>query len=238
MALRIAILACNVFELELRELMRDRPHVVRLDLMDWGLHNEPKRMPEALRSRIAEIERDHRVQAIALAYGVCSRGTEGVGATRVPVVMPRAHDCIPVLVGSRERHAAYVKDHPGTYWYSPGWNKHHLAPGPDRYAALHARYVQEYGEDNADFLLEQEQTWLSSYNRATYVHLAIGTTQRDRDYTQSCANHLGWMYDEVQGDAQWFVDLIDGRWDEQRFLTIPPGRRMRFTADEDVVEAV
>jgi hypothetical protein len=234
----IAVLACEVFEIELKQVLSSRPHVRRFELMDWGLHNEPKKMPAALSAKIAEIEADPQVDAIVLAYGVCSRGTEGVGAQRVPVIMPRAHDCITVLLGSKERYADYVKDNPGTYWYSPGWNKHHLAPGPDRYAKLRAQYVEKFGEEDADFLMEQEQAWFGTYSRATYVHLTIGQSDADRAYTKSCADHLKWTYDEQAGNAQLFLDMLDGPWDDDRFIVVPPGKRMRFTADERIVEAV
>jgi hypothetical protein len=235
----IAVISCEVFEIELRHFAAARPHVRRIDLVDWGLHNEPKKMPAALQAKVAEIEAaEPDVEAIVLAYGVCSRGTEGVRAGRVPLVLPRAHDCITVLLGSKERYADYVAQNPGTYWYSPGWNKHHLAPGKGRYDALRRKYVEQFGEEDADYLMEQEQAWFGAYRRATYVHLTVGATPADRDYTRDCASFLNWEYDEQQGDPQLMLDLLDGRWDGGRFLVVPPGRQIRFTADERIVDAV
>ena len=234
----IAIISCEVFEIELKQLLTTRPHVKRLDLIDWGLHNEPKKMPAALQAKVAEVESDPAVEAIVLGYGVCSRGTEGIVAGRCPLVIPRAHDCITVLLGSKERYAEYVASNPGTYWYSPGWNKHHLAPGKGRYDTLRSQYVEKFGEDDADYLMEQEQAWFSAYSRATYVHLTIGATDADRAYTRECADFLGWQYDEQRGDPKLLQDLLDGPWDADRFLVVPPGQQVRFTADERIVEAV
>jgi hypothetical protein len=235
----IGVISCEVFEIELNALCPTRPHVRARAMIDWGLHNEPKKMPPALQAQIESLEAAHpQIEAIVLAYGVCSRGTEGVRAGRVPLVIPRAHDCITVLLGSRERYADYVSKHPGTYWYSPGWNKHHLAPGKARYDKLRQQYVDRFGADDADYLMEQEQAWFSHYNRATYVHLTIGATAADRDYTRDCASYLGWSYDEQQGDPRLLTDLLDGPWDADRFLVVPPGQSIRFTADERIVEAV
>jgi len=36
-------------------------------------------------------------------------------------VVPRAHDCITLLLGSKERYAKLFGERPGTYWYSAGW---------------------------------------------------------------------------------------------------------------------
>ena len=53
--------------------------------------------------------------------------------------------------GDKERYAEYVKQCPGTYWYSPGWNKCHIPPGKDRYDKLYQQYVEKYGEDDAQY---------------------------------------------------------------------------------------
>lgn len=233
----IAVISCEVFELELKHFASSRPHVKAVELLDWGHHNEPKKMPQAVQATVDRFDADPSIDTIVLGYGICSRGTEGVRARRCPIVIPRAHDCITVLLGSKERYADYVKDNPGTYWYSPGWNKHHLAPGQDRYAKLRAQYVEKFGEDDADFLMEQEQAWFATYNRATYVHLTVGASEADRDYTKQCASFLNWNYDEQAGDPKLLCDLLDGPWDEDRFLVVPPGKAIRFTADEKIIDA-
>ena len=49
--------------------------------------------------------------------------SRGVHAQRCRIAITRAHDCITLLLGSKERYAEYVAQHPGTYWYSAGWNR-------------------------------------------------------------------------------------------------------------------
>ena len=58
--------------------------------------------------------------AILLAYGLCNYGVRGLHA-EVPLVLPRAHDCITLLLGSRQRYAEYFAVNPGTFYQSPGW---------------------------------------------------------------------------------------------------------------------
>ena len=59
--------------------------------------------------------------AILLGYGLCGNGLDGLTARHTRLVLPRAHDCIALLMGSRERYRAYFEANPGTYYRSTGW---------------------------------------------------------------------------------------------------------------------
>ncbi|MEM7624122.1 MAG: DUF1638 domain-containing protein [Planctomycetota bacterium] len=222
-------------ETEVEYLIERSPNVVRLEKLPQGLHNEPDVLRQRIQALIDQLEGDECCDAIVLVYGLCSGGTQSVRAERCPLVIPRAHDCITLLLGSRQRYAEYVRQHPGTYWYSPGWNRHHTPPGPERYANVHRDYVERFGEDNADYLMQTEQHWFSAYHRATYVHLSIGATDFDRDTTQRCAEWLGWDYDEQAGDPGLLRSLLSGDWDDERFLVLRPGQTLRMTGDESVM---
>ncbi|HCD31414.1 MAG TPA: hypothetical protein DER01_03340 [Phycisphaerales bacterium] len=152
-------------------------------------------------------------------------------------MVARAHDCITLLLGSKERYADYVDKYPGTYWYSPGWNKHHTPPGPDRYQKLLTEYTEKYGQDNAQYLMETEQHWFTTYDRATYVHLSIGATDSDKQYTRDCADWLKWNYDEQAGDPQLLIDMLAGHWDDDRFLVLEPGVTLEMSGDDRVIQA-
>ncbi len=234
---RLAVITCAVLEDEIRHFAAASPIVTHIHVLEQGLHNDPPALRRQLQEAVDHVERATDADAIALGYGLCSRGIEGVAARRCRLVITRAHDCITLLLGSRDRYARYVAAHPGTYWYSPGWNRHHTPPGPDRYHKLREKYEQQYGPDNAQYLIEVESQWMTSYSRATYVHLTVGATEADRQYTRDCAAWLGWSYDQVDGDPQLLVNLLGGRWDERDFLVLDPGQTLRMTADDRVIEA-
>ena len=125
-----------MLEYEIEHFARECPHIVHVEMLPQGLHNEPDRLRRELQEAIDKVEAEHAPEAIVVGYGLCSRGTEGVRTKRAKLVLARAHDCITLLLGSKERYADYVGQAPGTYWYSPGWNKHHLPPGQERYRVL------------------------------------------------------------------------------------------------------
>jgi hypothetical protein len=81
----------------------------------------------------------------------------GLTSRRLPLVIPRGHDCVTLLIGSKERYREYFDTHRGIYWYSSGWIERTLQPGRERYELTRRHYMETYGEDNAEFLMEMEQ---------------------------------------------------------------------------------
>jgi hypothetical protein len=229
----MSVIACDVLSQELQLLAPSR--LRSTTILQQGLHNDPPLLRKRLQETIDTVEREHKPGVIALVYGLCSRGIEAVTTEHAYLVAPRAHDCITLLLGDRKRYADYAREHPGTYWYSPGWNRCHLPPGPQRFAALRQKYVEKFGEDEADFLMESEQQWFSSYSRATFVDLGLSDTHEDQAHTRSCADWLKWSYDRQHGDPKLLRDLLTGPWDEDRFAIAPPGHGFRMTADDSVM---
>jgi hypothetical protein len=236
---RVAVISCRVLDAEILHHGRALPNLVHIEWMEQGLHNEPDKLRVELQKTIDRVERDHpEAEVIVLGYGLCSRGTEGVKTSRCKLVIARAHDCITHLLGSKERYADYVKQNPGTYWYSPGWNKHHIPPGKERHDKLRKEYVEKYGDDNADYLMESEQHWFKTYTNAAFVHLGAGEIDKEHAYTKRCADWLGWQCDCQVGDPSLLIAMLAGPWDNDRFLTLNPGQTFRMVPTDRIIEAV
>ncbi len=236
MSEKVAVITCAVLEIELAHFAREFPNVVHTEVLEQGLHNEPDKLRRELQAAIDRVEANTVADVIVLGYGLCSRGTEGVRTRRCRLVIARAHDCITHLLGSKEHYAAYVAEHPGTYWYSPGWNRHHTPPGRERYENFHRLYTEKFGAENAEYLMETEQGWMKSYTRAAFVHLGAGDITGEWKRTQECAAWLGWQCDFQCGDPALLCALLNGPWDNDRFLVLNPGETFRMTADERVIE--
>jgi len=213
------------------------PQVRHVEVIEQGLHNTPDLLRKRLQEVVARVEENPEIDAIALVYGLCSRGVEGVSTQRCRMAISKAHDCITLLLGSKERYAEYVREHPGTYWYSGGWNRCHIPPGKERFEELRRGYVEKYGEENADYLMELEQSWMRAYDQATFVDLGVTPVDEAVQYTRKCADWLGWRFDSQQGDPGLLRALLAGEWDSGRFVVLQPGETVRFTADENVLAA-
>ena len=232
---RIALLACEVFRGELRMLSHDHGRIMDERMMEIGLHDQPARMREVLQDALDRLDCRDDIDAIVLAYGLCGCGTAGLRAGRHPLVITRAHDCIAVFLGSRKLHAERLAKCPGCYHYTPGWNQARRVPGPDRMEKLQAEYAEKYDPEDVDFLLETERELWKNYHTATYINTSTPDTSQEEAYAKACAAWLGWDFERVEGDLTLLRDLLDGAWDDERFLVIPPGGRIAMSADERVM---
>ena len=231
--MKLCVVSCEVFARECARAAAVSPHVVTLSFQSFGLHDRPEELRRMLQEVIDGIPAG-KFDYIVLAYGLCSRGTADLVARDTPIVIPRAHDCITLLLGSRERYQREFEQHPGTYYYSPGWierKEGEVRQGTievvkDRQAEDRFReYVEKYGEDNARYLLEQESLWLAHYNRAVLLNMGLGDNDYYRHFTRQVAESRGWSYEEIPGDTRLIDDLLSGRWDSEELLIVQPGQR-------------
>ena len=118
--MRIKLLGCGVFEPELEALLPLTPHEVDFEPLDAGLHEVPNELRDRLQTAIDRAA-EEGFDAVALAYGLCGRGTSGLIARGITVVIPRVHDCLTLFLGSREEYRRQFREHPGTYYITPGW---------------------------------------------------------------------------------------------------------------------
>lgn len=225
--MRLQMIVCQVIQREAYYCAARSRNVVDIVLLPKGLHDEPERLRAEVQRRLDnETAPDgSRYDASLLGYGLCSNGVVGVTA-RIPVVVPRAHDCITLLLGSKEKYKEYFDTHHGIYWYSAGWIEHNRQPSRERYEQTRREYEEKYGAENVEYLMSLEQGWMKEYSWATYVDWGFPDSKEHRHYTKESAAFLGWNYDEVPGDPDLMQRLVDGPWDEESFLVLQPGRRV------------
>ena len=233
---RYHLIACHVLWRELCYYTSLSPHFYTFNFIKQGLHNTPELLKERLQEAVEAAPDD--CEAVLLGYGLCSNGVAGLRAGAKRLVIPQAHDCITLFLGSKERYREYFDTHPGTYWYTPGWIECSVQPGKERHDILRRDYVEKYGEENADYLMEMEQNWMKEYNNAAYVDLGFSNTEAFKAYTKECARWLGWNCDDLKGDAGLIRDFVEGRWDPGRFIIVEPGQEIAASHDDNVVKAV
>lgn len=219
--MKLKLILCRVLEKEAQLCAARSPNEIEIVGIEQGLHNTPDKLRTELRQQLNQIEGGF--DAVLLGYGLCGNGTLGLTA-RVPLVIPRAHDCITVLLGSRQRHEEYSQKYPGSYFYTPGWIEHGHTPSLQSDHDKAEEYRQKYGEDNAAYLMEMEQAWRKSYHRAVFIDWDLPGKEPFIEYTRQAAAYLGWEFDRIDGDSRLLQRFFDGRWDNGAFLVLPPGR--------------
>jgi len=237
---RVKVIACEVLFRELCLCASRARCIIDLVFLRRGLHSNPDLLREQLQAMIDDTDPE-RWQAVAFGYGLCSNGLAELRARSIPLVLPRAHDCITLLLGSKESYARLFSERPGTYYYSGGWVEREadrVPRRPEDGAGLDVPFedlVAKYGRDNAEYLWQVLFRWVERYTHSTFIDTALGNRESYRDYACQVAQRHGWSLDEITGDLGLLQDLLDGNWDEERFLVVPPGQQVVPTAAADIL---
>ena len=226
------LIACDVFKEEWKA-MENKPEDLAPVWLPMGLHDRPAELREKVQAEIDALEADPLTGEILMLYGLCGGGVQGIHTSRCPLVMPRAHDCIAMLIGSNQAHAKIQKDHPGTYFYAPGWIRERRVPGPDREKWIREEYAGRFDEDMIEELVEADLEAFEHYDKALYIRTPAANGEEA--YCRRCADHLNWDLEAVESDPAWLRSFFQGPWPEESFLTVPPGRRVEPSADERVL---
>lgn len=251
--LHLKIIACEVAQREIGHVAARSPSILDMEFLPVGNHNEPKKGHAELQARIDAVPQG-RYDAILVGYGLCNLILSGVTARHTPLVVPRAHDCITLFLGSRERYETLFAECPGTYYFTPGWldfsARRARAEGKSAPEAEMAsqvstftlggsfeEMVSKYGEDNARYLMEVAQSWTQSYQRTVLIRFEFDRDLKVRERVGFFCQRNGWRLDEVEGDLSLLKRWIDGEWDSREFLMVPPGQTIHPSYDHQVVKA-
>jgi hypothetical protein len=230
------VIGCHVLWREISSYASISENIINLKFLRQGLHCTPDLLRKELQEAIDEV--DGNYDAILIGYGLCSNGTQGITSKKTKLVIMKGHDCITFLLGSKERYRNYFDGNPGTYWYTPGWIDTSIQPSKERYELLLNEYMEKYGEENAEYLMEMEQGWFKEYSNAAYVDLGFMDNSRYKEYTRECADWLNWKYDELQGDSRLITNFLNGNWSNEDFLIVEPGNKIIASNDERILDVV
>lgn len=236
------VIACEILFREVCMGAALCKNIVDLQFMPKGLHDiGEQKMVSKLQKEIDNTDHE-KYDAIILVYGLCNNGVRGLSAP-IPLVIPRAHDCITLLLGSREKYQQYFDAKPGTYFKSPGWIERDQNADEDNQSIAtqlgidrtYAEYVAQYGEENAAYLMEQLGDWLHNYQRLTYIDTGTGDPARDKELTAEQARERNWEFEELKGSLALILKLLNGDWNEQEFLVVQPDKKIMPSYDDGVV---
>jgi Protein of unknown function (DUF1638) len=232
---RLLIIACEVLARELQFAAAASERVVDLELLSQGLHEvEKPGMAEEIQKSIDAADPE-LYDGIGLAYALCNNGVLGVIARAVPVAVPRAHDCIALLLGSHARYQAEFEGEPGTYYFSPGWLErdstnmaHQRSTVVDSLGTgqSYEEMVAEYGEDNARYIWEQLHGGLQNYTRAAYIAPPFPVAAKFEPAARARAEEHGWKYQRLEGELGLLQKLVSGEWPAEEFLVLAPGGKL------------
>lgn len=238
--MRRKLIGCEVICRELCHALARSPFAVDAEFLPKALHDLGG---TAMRKRLQELidaVDPARYDAVLLGYALCGNGTAGLEARTVPLIIPRAHDCIALLMGSADAYAQYFQSHPGVYYRSIGWLERGEDLQPFTPGAAHTleALLEKYGEDNGRYLYEQLTAYQQNYNQLTYIHTGLEPDDRFEKQAKAEADRRGWSCERLDGNLGIFERLLSGDWKEAEFLVVPPGKRVQVRYDGSIFAAV
>jgi hypothetical protein len=237
MGKKYKLLACESMEEEIKVLLPECKNTVDVVFVDKALHSTGQiKMLARLQEAIDEVDTTG-YDALLLGYGLCNNGICGLHAD-IPMVVPRAHDCITLFMGSKEKYREYFDTHKGAFFMSAGSDWQDLLDGGFSKEKLRAEYVEKYGEEDAEYLMETLGDPLKEYRMITFVNDGVGKVDDARVKARAIANSRSWDFDEFPGSADLFRRFLNGDWDSADFLVTPPGSVIqRSFSEEEIVKA-
>ncbi|MDR2443258.1 MAG: DUF1638 domain-containing protein [Deltaproteobacteria bacterium] len=212
----LGIVACDVIKTELIAAVGDRD--VYLHFLPYSLHSTPQEMGGKILEGI-EVVRAQGARRLALGYGLCANGVVGVGYDDGPLVMPRCHDCIAMLLGSPKRYFEMFRKLPGTYFLTDGWVRNDADP----LSSVLIRYTPRLGEKKAFRGMSLE---LANYKAFCFVNNGVGDQEAIRARTKENCQAFGKEYLEVKSDINYFHNLVAGPHSEDDFISLASGQKI------------
>ena len=238
--MRLKLISCEVLYREMCAEVSRAPHPVDVEFLPKGLHDLGGKPMATEVQKIIDAVPEGRYEAILLGYGLCGNGLAGITARHTQVVLPRSHDCIALLMGSRHVYQQYFDSNPGTYYESTGWLERgkglqqltHATAGMDNSLA---QLIARYGEDNGRYLFEEMGRYRSSYSRLAFIETGLETDGHFEQQAREYAGQRGWTFEKVQGSLRLFARLLSADWDEDSFLVVQPGQAVKPTYGADII---
>jgi hypothetical protein len=220
------------------------PNTVDIEFLPKGLHDIGCALMLARLQEVVDRVEAGKYEAVLLGYGLCNNGIVGLSAKATRLVVPRAHDCITLFLGGRQKYLDYFSSHPGVYFKTTGWIERGDSQGELRQLSIQRRIgldmsyeelVEKYGEDNARYLWDEMCDLGRNYRQLTFIEMGVEPDDRFERQTREEAAARGWEFEKVKGDPSMIQRFVDGCWDAQEFLIVQPGGRIAPTYEEDII---
>jgi hypothetical protein len=206
------VIACEVFRDELESFGIDQSHCL---FLDQGLHRYPEDLQKRLEEGIARIEASCSPKRIVLVYGYCGGGLESIRTTRADLIIPKVHDCIPLLLGRKPDGIGPTGK--GVFYLSRGWVKYGKNPYTE-----YLELEKKFGHEDAFWSCKE---LLKEYDTVSFIHTVSDCCPTLRSKSKEFADFFGMRHVEVPGNLRLLKSLLEAEMN-QHIIKRDPGCRV------------
>lgn len=205
--MNILVIGCRTLENELTRAMKICGKDYDVQWIDARLHNVKEKLNAALQEILDSAAGYDR---ILMATGFCGNAITGLRTASAPVTIPRVDDCTSLLFGNcRNR-----QEHTGCYFLTEGWLK-----GESNIWAEYQYSLKKYGERRTALIF---RTMFAHYSRISLLDTGCYPIAPSLAQAQKIAEAFSLDCEIIPVTIDYLIRLLNGPWEEERFLTIPP----------------
>jgi Protein of unknown function (DUF1638). len=189
------IISCEVFKPYI-EMLSIEKEVVYIEIEG---HDRPMSLSKMIQR---EIDKSQGYEKILLLYGLCGNATLSIKANDIPMYIVRVHDCLSILLGSKDRFYKLFHDRLSESWscYSLEKRDYHF---------------DDYDEEEREYLKQ-----ILMPQRNVYITFL---KDDEKVYEEK--------YKEViQGDLSFLKDIIDLK--SKELLELNKDERLKYSEKE------
>lgn len=229
---RLKLIACEVFYREVCHCVARSHNIVDIEFTPKGSHDDVDYLRNLLQKLVNAVDPSVYERTL-LGFGICGNALNGLRADRLPLVIPRAHDCCGILLGSHTRFEECFGHRLSAQWSSAGYRERGATKirevNIQQHTGIGATYeelVAKYGEENAKYLMEMLKP-PEGDKSSIFIELPETSHLGYADEAREEAEKEGKIFELIEGNIRMIQGLIDGPWPESEYLTVPPGRQVK-----------
>ncbi|HWR39608.1 MAG TPA: DUF1638 domain-containing protein, partial [Patescibacteria group bacterium] len=206
----LKIIACEVMKEELLRIPLRQ--AADYEFVSMGLHLHPDKLRVELQRLLDNAQ---GYETVILAFGLCGGAVRGIKSPHASLVIPRVHDCIPLLLGSQEAFQHCSAEETGTFYMSCGW-----ILTERNILTEHERVREKFGDKKAAAILARTY---SGYKKLLFIHTGCDNDAAVLEQSREMARLLTLDHATTTGDPGYLQQIVNGPWDSPNFIRVPPG---------------
>lgn len=186
--------------------------------MPSSLHKFPNKLQRQLQEQINSSECEN-AENILLLFGYCGNAVLGLSSKDACLIIPRMDDCVSVLLGGNERRNDLSKEG-CAYYLTKGWMN-----SDSGIATEYKRCLMKHGYEKSNMVFN---VMLKGYKSLDVINTGVDKLCDVVAAVQEFAGILELDCKVVDGTLDVLYKALSGRWDEDDFVILEPGEKVKF----------
>jgi Protein of unknown function (DUF1638) len=210
------VLACNTIREEFEKAATEMGCTHPFTWVESGLHLKP----QSLRNRLQEeLDCLDHAERVLLGFGFCGNAVAGLISRDYELIIPRADDCISLLLGSKENRRRCCSSG-GVYFLTKGWLE-----GEFNICTEYQAVLARFGPKNTELIYRR---MLAHYQFLGLIDTGAYELDVMLPLVNEIAATLNLKTCVLLGSDQYLKKLLSGPWNEEDFVIIPRHTRIEL----------